>query len=261
MFKYGLKLWSTNQAYIPDLVKLYKQREFNYIELYCIPGSFKEYIKKWEKIKIPYIIHAPHSKYGFNLAKKENETKNRQLFVEVQKYADKLKAKSIIVHPGLAGNIKETNRQIALIYDKRILLENMSFLATDNKTICHGATIKDLNIILKRHKLGFCLDIGHAICTANYLKIKPITLLNKMLKLSPKLYHFSDNQYDSIIDQHLNIGQGDYPIKKIMSLLPKNCLISIETTKNYSNSLKDFKLDIQTLNHIILDDSLRKTEH
>jgi deoxyribonuclease-4 len=257
MFKYGLKLWSTNQEYIPDLIKLYKQRKFNYIELYCVPGSFNEYINKWEEVKIPYIIHAPHSKHGFNLAKKENEIKNRKLFNEAKNFANRLKAKYIIIHPGLAGDIKEVNRQITLIYDKRILVENMPLLAIDNKTICQGATIKELLNIFKKHKLGFCLDISHAICTANFLKVKPIPFLKKMVKISPKLYHFSDGQYDGIIDQHLNIGKGNYPIKKIMSLLSRSCLISIETTKNYPNNLKDFKLDIQILNQINKDDTLR----
>ncbi|MCG3260820.1 MAG: hypothetical protein H7644_13790, partial [Candidatus Heimdallarchaeota archaeon] len=51
---------------------------------------------------------------------------------------------------------------------------------------------------------------------------------------------------ESVVDQHLSIGSGEYPLKKIMKLLPANQLISIETPKhdfvNLSSDIKDLKI-------------------
>ncbi len=39
--KYGLKLWSTNDYYISEAIRLYKEGFYNYIELFIVPDSLK----------------------------------------------------------------------------------------------------------------------------------------------------------------------------------------------------------------------------
>ena len=68
MYKLGLKLWSINTDYYYDeAIRLYNDGVFDYIELYVLPDSF-DTIKKWEKLKIPFTVHAPHFNQGINLA-------------------------------------------------------------------------------------------------------------------------------------------------------------------------------------------------
>ena len=52
-----------------------------------------------------------------NLANKSNFAKNLELTTEVQKFADTLNAQTIVFHPGIEGDIKETVRQLNIIND------------------------------------------------------------------------------------------------------------------------------------------------
>ena len=76
MFGIGLKLWSTNtDHYLREAKKLYAEGVFDYIELYVVPESLK-CANEWKTLNIPYVIHAPHSAHGINLADKNCEDRN-----------------------------------------------------------------------------------------------------------------------------------------------------------------------------------------
>ena len=47
---------------------------------------------------------------------------------------------------------------------------------------------------------GFCLDIGHAICSANSLGIEPYSYIEKLVTLNPKRIHLSDIDIKSKYD-------------------------------------------------------------
>lgn len=79
---------------------------------------------------------------------------------------------NILVHSGIEGNIDETIRQLKLIhFYQKMLIENKPFVAPlkDNR-ICRGATIEEITKVIKEIDCGFCLDVGHAICTATNCK-------------------------------------------------------------------------------------------
>lgn len=59
MFRYGLKLFSTNANYVAEAERLYKENIYDYIELYAEPNSYKKFIQLWKNLEIPYVIHAP----------------------------------------------------------------------------------------------------------------------------------------------------------------------------------------------------------
>jgi hypothetical protein len=90
------------------------------------------------------------------------------------------------------------------------------------------------------------LDIGHAICAANALKIKPLEYLDSFIRLYPAMYHVMDGDYNGLYDKHYSIGYGNYPLADIIKKIPKNAIITIETLKNSLTDLNDFKSDIDT---------------
>ena len=54
MRKFGLKVWSTNENYINEVVRLHEEKFYEYVELFAVPGSYKEFINLWKDLNIPY---------------------------------------------------------------------------------------------------------------------------------------------------------------------------------------------------------------
>lgn len=267
MFNLGLKLWSTNKNYIKDAQKLYDQGLYNYIELFTVPDSYRDYINIWKSLEIPYVIHAPHFFKGLNLAKRENLEKNIILAQQAFEFADNLNSNIVIFHPGVNGDIKETAYQINYLLDKNILdkdrtvIENKPYLAlpsdiNKNKTVfCVGSNPEEIKFVIDNTGIGFCFDIGHAIVAANYQKIDIWKYLDNFNKFNPKIYHLSDGNINGFYDEHLHLGAGTFDIKKNLNLINKNSFVSLETPKNFEGSLKDFVQDINYLKNIINNNS------
>lgn len=247
MFKLGLKLWSTNDSYIEEAQKLYNEGFYDFIELFVKPGSYEGYSYKWKKLNIPFIIHAPHWFDGVNLAKPEAEAGNIEMIGQARKFADKLNADKIILHSGTEGDIKETARQIATMNDGRYLIENKPYEGIGGKIICNGSTPEEIKYIIDRTGIGFCLDIGHAICAANSHKQEISSYIKQFLVLNPYMFHLSDGIKDEVYDDHKHFGDGNYDINGIVRVLPKNAIITIETEKQFKNSLDDFKKDVEVI--------------
>jgi deoxyribonuclease-4 len=145
MKQIGLKLWSINEDYVDEALKLYAEGYFNYIELYVVPHSYQKHISLWrnlrEKHQIPFIVHAPHFANGFNLAKKEYFNSNVNMYQEVKRFADSLAVEFIIFHGGVDGDIEETARQLKSLDESRALIENKPYKALPNNmgaNICRG---------------------------------------------------------------------------------------------------------------------------
>lgn len=247
MFRFGLKLWSNNKNYVEEAVALYEKGIYQYIELYVLPSIDDTQVSMWKNIHIPYVIHAPHFRDGLNLAKKELKENNLLLIKKTKEIADILKADKIIVHPGIAGDIAETVRQLKEINDARILIENKPYYALDDGLICNGATIEEIMFVLNNTNVGFCLDIGHAFCAANANNIEPLEYLKQLLVLNPDMFHLTDGEKDGVLDRHYHFGKGNYNIKDILEILPDNCYITVETIKDFNDSLEDFEKDIKIL--------------
>ena len=245
MYKFGLKLWSINDNYIKEAIRLHEQGIYDYIELYAIPETYSSHINLWKALGIPFVIHAPHFSDGLNLAKKESRDNNLRLISETRKFADALKADKIIVHPGIAGKIEETIRQLKEINDPRFLIENKPYYALNNGLICNGASFKEIKAILKNAGTGFCLDIGHAFCAARGLNEEPMDFLEKFLRLTPEMFHLTDGDYSSKHDRHDHFGRGNYDLKSIVEIIPGEAMVTIETVKDSKNNLNDFKQDVK----------------
>jgi deoxyribonuclease IV len=247
MFKIGLKLWSINENYAEEAVRLHQNGTYDYIELYAIPGSFKQHIHLWQDIDIPFIIHAPHFKDGLNFAKKELKDKNKVMALEAFQYADSLKAKYIIFHPGVNGDNNETVNQVKALFDSRILIENKPYFGNGENLVCNGSSPEEIQMITGRTGTGFCFDIGHSICAANAKNIEPFEYIRRFLELGPKMIHFTDGDYRGVFDRHDHYGMGSYPIGEILKLIPENIHVTYEAVKDSPDNLDDFVRDMKYL--------------
>jgi deoxyribonuclease-4 len=248
--KLGLKLWSTNEHYIEEALRLYQGRSYDYIELFVVPGTHTTHGKMWAAVGIPFIIHAPHYDKGMNLAKREQFDGNMVLAREALAFADTLRAETVIFHPGVEGDIVETARQLTGLHDPRIVVENKPHFGFHG-VLCNGSSPEEIRYVMREARVGFCLDIGHAICSANTKKADPIAYLNEFLALEPTMYHLTDGQYSGTEDRHDHFGRGNYPLTDILTLLPQGSMITIETVKDSETDLNDFEKDINFVKTIV----------
>lgn len=250
-YKIGLKLWSVNtDFYYEEAQKLYNQGYFDYIELYAVPNSL-ETVSKWERLDIPFILHAPHFMHEVNLADPDKFEYNRKIYGQVEIFRKALNAEYTIVHAGMNGRIEETVRQLKLISPKNFLIENKpAHPPYFESRICRGHSAEEISHVINETNCQFCLDISHAFCTANHLNIPPYEFLENFNQLSPVMYHLSDGDIASPHDQHLNIGMGNYDFKKIFSII-NNKPISLETQKKSKEDLNDFINDSLTIKKIM----------
>lgn len=248
MNKLGLKLWSTNtDYYLKAAEKLYKEGYFDYIELYIVPNTVGT-LAEWQKLDIPFTLHAPHSTHNVNLADRDNFAYNKQIYQEVALFAEVLHPKFTVVHSGTYGNIEETVRQLKIIRPKNMLVENKPYRAPlGKKELCRGYNIEEIKYVLNNYECGFCLDVGHAICSANSQKLSPYDYVAEFNLLQPNCCHLSDGYVDSPDDRHLHFGAGTYNLKQIFKIIGTDKTISIETAKDSKENLDDFKADVKFL--------------
>lgn len=253
MHKFGLKLWSVNKNYVDTAKKLYDENIYDYIELYAIPSSFDEYAALWKSLNIPYIIHGPHFMHGINFSVIDKLNDNMKLAYEALKYADYLNADKIIFHPGINGDYRQTAKQIKMINDERIIIENKPYHVTMERNnielynVCVGYSPEQIKYIIEESGAGFCLDLGHATCAANSLHINYLDFLKEFISLNPYMYHISDGDINGTIDKHYNIGKGSYDFNRLFSIIPENSMMSVETVKSSKDNLDDFVCDMKLL--------------
>lgn len=253
--KLGLKLWSTNDFYIEEAIRLYKDGFYDYIELFSVPGSFEDTISWWTSLlknyNIEFLIHAPHSAANLNFSKRECLKQNTVLRDEALHFADKLDSRYVIFHPGVDGDIEETAFQIRKLYDSRMIVENKPYLALVDDLVCVGSSPAEIRYLLYECNIGFCLDFGHATYAANKMNVNPMDIISEFNNLSPAVYHLMDGQYDGIYDMHKHLGQGNLPLNKYLMNINDNSYITIETDKNSIENLKDFEDDVIFLRKLL----------
>ncbi len=250
-FNVGLKLHSTNVALIPDALRLKKEGFFDYIELYIIPDTYEENIDAWKNIDVPYVIHAPHSFHGVNLAQKDKWETNLQFFNEARQFADDLGSDIIIVHGGNNGSFEETLRQIELLKEPRIVLENKPKIGIRNEE-CVGWSPSEFHRAMAVGILsGTVLDFVHAVYAANSAKMDKMEIIKAFMVFHPKVFHFSDGNASSEKDIHLDLGKGNMDIGGFLSVIPNGGLVTIETPRDELKGLEDFVNDIHFLRNLL----------
>lgn len=244
MINLGLKLGSKDIQYTKEILQYYEQGIFQYIELFTLTDTYDDTISYWKQFKIPFGIHAPHSAAGLNLANVSAKKSNEPKIAEAVKFADSLKAKYIIFHSGTNGMPGEVVNQLKPFADERFLIENKPIRGLDGST-CVGSVYGDLELIIDGigNGCGFCLDFGHAICAANTLKKEPFEFIKGLTKLNPRVYHLTDGVYKSELDSHLHYGEGSFPLKELLALVPDGGMVTNEAKRFSVDNLFEFKRD------------------
>ena len=240
--QFGLKLGSKDISYTNDIVSYYNDGYFQYMELFAVPGSFDDTIGYWRQFSIPMIIHAPHSSVGMNLSSFEAREGNKGMIREAFRFADTLKARYIIFHAGVNGDIGETINQLHPFVDSRCLIENQPIKGLNGEN-CAGATPKELSCAMNELQTGFCLDFGHAICAANTVRKEPIGFIGEFIALNPSMYHLTDGDMASECDSHLHYGDGTFPLSKLLGMLPDGAMVTNEAKHDSDIDLSSFKKD------------------
>ena len=253
----GLKLWSVNTGALAAAAeRLFGEKVFSYLELFVVPDSsatLPEWRRLHDEVGIPFVIHNAHTAQGFNLAKREMESRNREIFAETRAFADALEAEHVIFHGGTDGDVGETVRQLKAFGEKRALIENKPFLPLPNDAdvkFCRGATVQELERIIDGTGCGFCLDIGHAVCSANSQGLEPYAFVAELARrFRPAMFHLSDvTDMSSPYDAHPHLGTGELDIDRLRrEVFPADAAISVETVKDSKTDLEDFRRDVQWL--------------
>lgn len=242
--KIGLKLYSTDVALISDARELKVKEFFDFVELYVIPGSYGNTIESWKSFDVPYVIHAPHSYHGINFARADMWETNHKNFNETRKFADTLDSDIIIVHSGNNGSFDETLRQIKLLNDNRIVLENKPKMGIAGEMCVGWSPLEFQRAVDSGVIHGTALDFGHASCAAKSLGVDTMGIIKELMEFKPKIFHLSDGDASSERDAHLNLGKGSFNLAAFIAVLPFDAYLTIETPRKPSNGLDDFVADV-----------------
>jgi endonuclease IV len=233
--KFGLKLWSTNSDLVDRVEELIENDIFQYIELTPIPDTE---IKPFQESDAPYVVHITTESHGVNIADKTKKEFNLRTINNCIEWADKLNAKYLVLHPGF-GLMDDAIEFLRNIDDPRILIESMPKIGLDNEDMI-GYTPEQIEKLMGNN-FGFCLDFGHAIKASVSLKRNYKEFLPEFMGLKPAMFHLSDGRIENEKDEHLSFGEGNFDLKFLMGLIPKDTsrMITIETPRRHDRLDED----------------------
>lgn len=247
----GLKLWSGNLKVAQRAGELFRQGWIDLVELYVVPETHDDTIRTWRDLEVPFMLHCPHSAHGFNLAKSERSESNSRMFREVQSFADALSVNVIVTHGGNRGDIDETIRQLKRLNDRRIHIENKPKVSLTGG-VCIGHSPEEIVQLINSADLsGFVLDFGHATCAANSVGEGAFGYIERFLQSKPSTFHIGDGDRTSEKDKHLNFGDGDFDIARLVSFVPPHSVLTIETPTDPDGDLVDFVENLRYLRNIV----------
>lgn len=224
-----------------EIIKTAKNNNFEMIEILAEDPFLDRDNKEYHNCGLDVRIHA--ASVDINIASINNgirKESTRQM-IECGKYAQKIGAKTITIHPGKIGRIDNRIRKYALelliesvgeIMDNtqvEVSVENMpvrkSFLAN---------SVEELETIQKETGCFLTIDTGHA---------NTCDCLEEMLELNNISYcNLNDNNRER--DQHLSLGEGTLDLN-----LLKKINYGIIELNNFDNVLKSKEV-IERLNMI-----------
>jgi sugar phosphate isomerase/epimerase len=191
-------------------------------------------------------IHCAHfDGRGVNLADSALREVNVRELAKAHRAADMFGASRIVLHGErdssdtcAAENITSILREYP---DLRYCLENMPFEGF------FGTSASELAAIANPLGIGFCLDVGHAACYAGSMGLNYEEYIRTFVALRPRQYHFSDNRSQLSIgarfdDAHLHLGRGSLDFELLLSLIPADSFITLETPIDIEGKLEDIAL-------------------
>jgi len=236
-----MKIGIKSYDYVQELE--YFKDKADFFEIMAVEG--RDY-SGFKNFKMPFVIHSQHAIFGINNANKEIYQKNLDSFNYASKVADMLGAKKIVVHPGnIENNNCSENNSINFVKslkDKRVIIENMP----QEKALCH--TPEQLKEFVSKAGCGICFDINHAITTAQNLKKDYKEFIKDFVKLKPIHFHLGGHKFTG--KDHLCFADSELDLKEILSLLPKDAEITLETSKDIEKTKEDLKIIREVLKNL-----------
>lgn len=213
-----------------EIISLAKKHEFDMIEILAEDIFYEKDNEEFKNCGLDVRIHAATVDINIASINRGIRVESVKQMLQCAKYAEKIGAKTITVHPGKIGRNDSRLRNYALnlaiesigeIMDQsnvEISIENMpvrkSFLANN---------VDELEMIQNETGCKLTIDTGHANTCNN---------LVEMLNLKNISYcHLNDN--DGLHDQHITLGEGTLDLNLLKKI--DNGVIELN---NFENVLK-----------------------
>lgn len=206
-----------------------------------------EFIKTFNK---PCTVHAPHFNDKVNFANPKREKENITALKRSLALADKLGADKIIFHPELNEDgdcsVVALTSFINSYFDPRLTVENMPYSSRGFKHF--GSNARELEEIIEKTGVKFCLDFAHAAEYAKEQKIEIKDFYKELLSLNPCHFHITDTDLNRVFEDkynehHLPIGLGNIDMKEILLHIPTDGWVTVETPSGLTRQ----EIDIMTL--------------
>lgn len=247
----GLKVWAHNRLYVEPARKLIEEGICHFIELYVDKNASESDRDAWRNVG-PVRLHAPHSYGGFNPAQSGLMKEKKEILKKVEEYREFFNPSSIIFHPGINGDLKESISQFQSFKKEFPEVFKIAFIENKPKLglkgeFCCGAEPGEISQLMQAVGFGFCLDFGHATCYAAWAGISWQRVIDAFMALKPSLFHLSDGDISSSRDEHRHFGEGNYDLGGIVDRLAQGAVLTIETKHDFPDRLDDFRKDAEYL--------------
>jgi sugar phosphate isomerase/epimerase len=215
-----------------------------------------------------WVVHGPHAGHGVRFHDLTKEGSNA--FKESIELASALNAKYVITHIGGAQpdkNIEKaytraienvlTIKDFANQHGVGLLMENLIYNETyvveiglektPDKNFC--ALPQDVARVLKDVKCGFIMDFAHAIITSKNVGMDPKKILQELSDLKPVMFHVCDGHYGMEVDEHLNLGRGNYDLPFFFNIIGDRD-VTLEISSDKLPVFDDFKESVEYLKNL-----------
>lgn len=234
--KIGVKIHPDNKDYVKQI-----RPYVDFFEVVAIEGKNYSFLKTE---KTPLVVHAEDFKYQANLANPGNNSINQRYLAFVFELLDELKAKHIVINPGVRFNNKCSTENHALLFKKfksrKMLVENQPPLK--NRTYpFYCRNYDEIRQFNKLTKTGFCMDLAHAYASAFFFNREPVDFCDHMLDLDPKHVHISNGRSQSYLDPHLHFDEGDFNMVQMKELIPRDAMVTLDTDNDLDAQIEEIK--------------------
>lgn len=217
-----------------EIIDIAKKHNFKMVEILAEDPFFEKDKLEFKNCGLDVRLHA--ATVDINIASLNKGIKGESVrqMIQCGKYAEKIGAKTITIHPGIIGRNEPHLRKWALERSAESIGEIIDALnvevSVENMPVREkflANTLEELEEIQSQTNCMLTIDTGHANTCSN---------LSEMLELKNISYcHLNDN--DGVRDQHIAIGDGTIELDLLKKI--KNGVIELN---NFDNVLKSKKV-------------------
>lgn len=237
----GIPLSCKGRTHKDGVVYTKKFLDLNAIEIQFVRGLYSmsdeesQFIKQFaQENDVEIHVHAP---YYINLAGDDEELKTSfSKIVNSAHMADKMGAKTVVIHPGFYGEntekktlkkiIRNTKKAVALLKKEKI--KTRLGLETMGKQKVFGSLEEIVEVCKEVKEVSPVIDLGHIHARGDgclkqredfekvFALLKPLRLKHYLIHLTGVLYEQGNEYY------HLPIKKGDMPLAPLIEIILDN---------------------------------------